>query len=165
MDSPIDSKIERGDFLKKGKRMPRVSEYDKYVMMRLTTGDDLVNKGYEDCIKWIRDDLLSKGKSLYPLIILYEVSLFYSIPVLTLVSIGFGKIGSKTCKARMVAVYMMEDEAAGLVYHSDISEIVGRGKTSKIVTKSIEYVTSQLRSDLDNLRDDISKIHECLNKY
>jgi len=139
-----------------------ITEFDKSVMEKWLLKENIVTQGQFDIICKIENYLLAMGKTLYPLDIILEVSRFYKVSIRDMV--GRKRRDEKARKARKVAIYMIDNEAAGLVNYVDIARIMGRGASSSTVANAIEYSTDCLRNKLDNLQNDIPNIYECLIK-
>lgn len=149
--------------LRKRRLKSYITQSDKSVMTDLLRCRDSVNRNHFDSILAIENFLLLKGKSLYPLKIILEVSKFYDISVFDL--IGKTRRDEKARKARKIMIYMLDFKAAGLITHSDIARIMNRKPSSSTIGYAIKSVTDTLSGNCGDLRDDIVTINEKLVEH
>ena len=137
-----------------------ITQSDKAVMTTLLFCKDPLNETHFSSILDIENELLIRGKSLYPLMIILKVSKYYGISVFDLV--GKVRRDEKARKARKVMIYLLDFKASGLITHSDIARIMNRKPSSSTVNYAIKSVADSLPNNRGGLKGDIIAINKNL---
>ena len=140
-----------------------ITQSDKAVMTTLLFSKDPLNEAHFSSILDIENELLVRGRSLYPLEVILKVSKYYGISVFDLV--GKVRRDEKARKARKVMIYLLDFKAAGLITHSDIAKIMDRKPSSSTINYAIKSVANSLRDNRGGLREDIIEINKNLIEH